>query len=68
MSLSVDVTGQVDLENQEQAEFLMFHYLTMAARMFENAGLSVADRVPQDQSSPAIKAWLSEMDGLYPDD
>lgn len=54
------------LTPQQQAEALMFYHLEQAALAFENTGLS--HTVPDVFSKPAILAWLSAIEALYPDD
>lgn len=64
MSIGVDA---FPVENEEEARILMLHHLRLAAMYFEATPEHL--NLPTDEfSSPAMEAWVSKMEGLYPDD
>jgi hypothetical protein len=57
------------VEGEAEALFLMFHHLRLAAEFFleatpENIGET---QLPKTFSRPAMAAWLSAMQALYPE-
>lgn len=58
---------QAGMTLEQEAEALMFYHLKMAARFFENTGLS--HNIPNDDfSSSAMAVWLGAMNALYPEE
>jgi hypothetical protein len=51
------------VKNEQEALFLMFHHLELAAAYFEAAPAAV--QVADVFSHAAICPWLQEMDSLY---
>jgi hypothetical protein len=54
------------VENEQEARLLMMHHLRLAALYFE-ATPKVISSVPDTFSQHAIRAWLAEMEALYPE-
>jgi len=56
----------MSVNDEQEAESLMFHHLKLAARLFEVTGLN--PKIPSNEfSSPAIQQWLAGMESLYPE-
>lgn len=64
--MSINVGGD-PVENEQEALFLMLHHLRLAALYFE-ATPKVISSVPDTFSQHAIRAWLAEMEALYPEE
>lgn len=55
--------------DETEALFLMLYHLRMAATYFEAAPEKHPNTFAHDEfSKSAIEAWLTAMEGLYPDD
>lgn len=66
MSIGVDAPR---VEDGEEAERLLFHHLKLAAMYFEATNTDLGERLPADEFSlPAIKAWVEQMEALYPEE
>ena len=56
------------VEGEAEALFLMFHHLRLAAELFEATPENVGEtQLPKTFSRPAMAAWLSAMEALYPE-
>lgn len=51
------------VNDEAEAETLMFHHLALAAQYFEMTGAS--HTIPSTFSSPAMKVWIAAMEALY---
>lgn len=57
----------MSVSSAQEAEALMFYHLRLAARLFEATDLS--HKIPENEfSEPAIRAWISAMEALYPEE
>lgn len=64
MSIGISTTP---VKDEQEALFLMFHHLQLAAAYFEATPTRIAySDVPETFSEDAMREWLSVMDGLYP--
>lgn len=66
MAINVDMDP---VENEQEALFLMLHHLKLAAKYFEATPVPIPpESFAHLWSWPAITAWLSAMEALYPED
>jgi hypothetical protein len=67
MSAFVEAPSVEGLREAE-ALFLMFHHLRLAAELFEATPENIGEtQLPETFSRPAMAAWLSAMEALYPE-
>lgn len=65
MSIGVDAPA---VANEQEGLFLMLHHLKLAAAYFETSPIPIPPEMDYGFSAPAITAWLSAMEALYPED
>ncbi len=60
-------TGSIPLSDGQEAIYLMFYHLRIAALLFEATDLN--PEIPTGEfSAPAMRAWLEQMEALYPEE
>lgn len=66
MSIHVDVAP---VKDGQEAEFLVFYHLSLAAAYFEATDDNLAQRIPPNLfHDPATRAWVAAMEALYPEE
>jgi len=63
--ISID---SLPVENEQEAEKLLFYHLQLAAQLFEATGWGIEGRIPDVHSASAITAWLAAIEALYPEE
>lgn len=66
MTIGVDAPPVVD---EQEAQTLLLHHLKLAAMYFEASPVDLMAALPGDEFSlPAMTAWVSAMEALYPEE